>query len=142
MTNSSDTHRGGFLTKRRATLLLIGGALAGLVPRAARSGSEPQTQTTRLPIATADAGFPDLKRVGPARQVRAIGYSDGIFRVTTRDGQTSDFWEQDLRLKIDSSSAGPHRGAPVILSAGTMGDRAWVLFAAPEEISTFIKKRD
>ena len=137
MTNASDTH--GFLTKRRAMLLLIGGALAGLVPRAARSGAEPQTETTRLPITTADVGFPDLKRVGPAHHVRAISYSDGTFRVTTRDGQTSDFLEQDLRFKVDSSGTGPLRGAPVILSAGTIGDRAWVFFAAPQEIGTFIK---
>ncbi len=83
--------------------------------------------------------FPDLKRLGPAHQVHAISYSDQTFHVTTRDGQTSDFWEQDLRFKIDSSAAGPLPGAPIIVSAGTMGDRAWLFFGAPEEISDFIK---
>ncbi len=139
MTNSSDTRRDGFLTKRRATLLLIGGALAGVVPRAARLDAEPQKTTTTPPVMTAAPGFPDLKRLGPAHQVRAISYGGQTFHVTTRDGQTADFWERNLRFKIDSSAAGPLRGAPIILSAGTMGDRAWVLFGAPDEIRDFIK---
>ena len=88
---------------------------------------------------TAVPGFPDLKRLGPAHHVRTISYGGQTFRVTTRDGQTSDFWEQDVRFRIDSSAAGPIRGASIILSAGAMGDRAWVFFGAPEEISEFIK---
>jgi len=38
----------------------------------------------------------------------------------------------------DSSDDGPQKGAPAILRAGMMGDRAAVIFAAPEEISGFI----
>ena len=46
--------------------------------------------------------------------------------------------ERNLRCKTDSSQDGPHKGAPAILGAGMMGDRASVLFANPEELSGFI----
>ena len=44
-----------------------------------------------------------------------------------------------LRFRIDSSEFGPRASDPVILAARKIGDRAWVFFASPEEISTFIK---
>jgi len=59
--------------------------------------------------------------------------------VTTADGQTLDFWEVNLRLKTDSRETGPLAGKPVLMGAGMGGDRASVFFAAPEEISAFIK---
>jgi hypothetical protein len=34
---------------------------------------------------------------------------------------------------------GPARGAPAIVGAGMVGDRADVIFAAPEEISRFVR---
>jgi cytochrome c len=46
-----------------------------------------------------------------------------------------------LRFITDSGDLGPAKGAPVILPAGMMGDRASVFFAAPEEISRFIQHR-
>jgi cytochrome c len=48
-------------------------------------------------------------------------------------------WEFNLRLKTDSSNDGPQAGKPVIVGTGMQGDRAAVVFAAPEEISAFIK---
>ena len=57
------------------------------------------------------------------------------------DGKTADFWEANLRFKTDASSTGPLAGKPVIMPAGMMGDRASVFFAAPGEISTFIKQQ-
>ena len=139
MANSSDARQDRPLTKRRTTLLLIAGALVGFLPRPSRSDAVPQKPTTIPPVVTAGSGFPDLKRLGPAHQVRMIGYRDATFRVTTADGQTSEFWEWDLRFKIDSSDAGPLRGVPVIVPTGRTGDRVWVFFAAPDEISNFIK---
>jgi len=53
----------------------------------------------------------------------------------------TNFWEANLRFKTDSSDAGPAAGKPVIMRAGMMGDRASVFFAAPDEISAFIKHR-
>jgi len=138
MTNSSDARRDGPLTKRRTTLLLAAGALAGIIPGTARPNVEPQNATTTRRNPTAVPGFPNLKRLGPAYQVRMIGHRHQTLRVTTGDGQTTDFRESDLRFKIDSSAAGPLQGAPVIVPSG-MGDRAWVFFATPAEIGRFIR---
>jgi cytochrome c len=39
---------------------------------------------------------------------------------------------------IDSSENGPEKGAPGLVGAGMMGDRADAIFADPSEISPFI----
>jgi cytochrome c len=85
------------------------------------------------------SGFEDLKKLGPDRQVQAIRYCHDTYNVTTADGESADFWEANLRFKTDSSGTGPLAGKPVIMPAGMRGDRASVFFAAPEEISAFIK---
>ncbi len=81
----------------------------------------------------------DLKTLGPGQQVTAIRYCHDTFHVSTGDGQIRDFWERNLRFQTDSSKRGPKSGAPVIMRAGMMGDRASVIFATPEEISGFIR---
>lgn len=83
----------------------------------------------------------DLKKVAPENQVRAIRYCRDSYYVTTADGNVADFWEPNLRFKTDSSANGPNKDAPAIMPAGMMGDRASVIFAAPEEISTSIKQQ-
>jgi cytochrome c len=83
--------------------------------------------------------FQDLKKLGADRQVQAIRYCRDTYHVTTADGETADFWEANLRFKTDSGSTGPMAGKPVVMPAGMMGDRVSVFFAAPEEISSFIK---
>jgi cytochrome c len=50
-----------------------------------------------------------------------------------------DYWERNLRFKTDTSDIGPVQGAPAIIGAGMAGDRASVIFSAPEEISAWIK---
>jgi cytochrome c len=45
-----------------------------------------------------------------------------------------------LRLKTDSSGDGPTPGAPALIPAGMMGDRADVIFSAPDEIGKFVGK--
>lgn len=82
---------------------------------------------------------PNLKNLDPARQVRAIAYCHDTYRVTTADDKTRAFWERNLRFKTDTSSDGPKKGAPAIIAAGMMGDRAAVIFAGPGEISKFIE---
>jgi hypothetical protein len=59
--------------------------------------------------------------------------------VTTTDGKTRPFWERNLRLMTDSSENGQTNGAPAIVPAGMLGDRAVVIFAAPEEIAKMIE---
>lgn len=84
---------------------------------------------------------PDLKALEPNMQVKAITYCHDTYRVTTADGKKRAFWERNLRLKTDSSKEGPQNGAPALVPAGMMGDRADVIFAAPEEISKMIEAR-
>ncbi len=80
-----------------------------------------------------------LKTLDAASRVQAISYCGDTYRVTTADGKAHAFWERNLRLMTDSSDRGPQQGAPALVPAGMMGDRADAIFAAPEEISGFIK---
>jgi cytochrome c len=84
---------------------------------------------------------PSLKNLQASERVSGITHCRDTYRVTTADGKARAFWERNLRLKTDSSDDGPERGAPAIVSAGMMGDRADVIFAAPSEIGTTIEER-
>jgi cytochrome c len=83
----------------------------------------------------------DLKSIGPEGQVVAIRYCGDTYEITTVNGQMIPFWEFNLRFKTDSSAKGPPRGRPALVPASMMGDRAFVIFAAPEEISRFIESK-
>ncbi len=83
----------------------------------------------------------NLKATEPSLQVKAITYCHDTNRVTTADGRTRAFWERNLRLKTDSGKDGPQGGAPALVPAGMMGDRADVIFATPDEISNRIEQR-
>jgi cytochrome c len=138
---------------RRATLMLVVGGVAGIASPSARAdtglhkkGSGPTSIAIRQEtggardIKTRTAPqFHNLKEVGLERQVVAIHYHHDTYRVITADGGSTDFWEANLRFKIDSSNTGPLSGTPVILPTGMMGDRASVFFASPAEMSTLIK---
>jgi cytochrome c len=84
---------------------------------------------------------PNLKKIDPKIQVSSVALCGDTYRVTTADGNAREFWERNLRFKTDSSDEGPELGRPAILRAGMMGDRAAVIFAAPEEISAFISSK-
>jgi len=84
---------------------------------------------------------PNLRKLDPEDRVKTIQYCDDTYKVTTDDGKTRDFWEWNLRFKTDSSKEGPEKGAPAIVDAGMMGDRADVIFASPEEISAHVEKK-
>ena len=84
---------------------------------------------------------PNLKGLEPSKRVQAITYCRDTYRVTTADGKTRAFWERNLRFMTDSGKEGPESGAPAIMPAGMMGDRAAVIFAAPEEINKLIEAR-
>ncbi len=94
----------------------------------------------------ARSDMPDLKAIGPDQQVTAIRYCGDTYHVTTAAGETLAgetlaFWEFNLRFKTDSSEKGPSERRPALLPASSMGDRAFVIFAHPSEISSFIEKR-
>jgi len=84
-------------------------------------------------------GMKDLKKVGRDQQVRAVRLCRDSYFVTKADGTTAAFWESNLRFETDTSNLGPPSGTPAIMPAGMMGDRATIIFAAPEEIGRFIK---
>ena len=86
------------------------------------------------------SGKVDLKKAPPAGQVVSISHCGDTYTVKTADGKTSKVWEFNLRFKTDSSKDGPVAGKPVIVGAGMQGDRASVVFAAPAEISSFVKQ--
>ena len=81
----------------------------------------------------------DLKATGAATRVAGIKLCRDTYDVTMENGVTQQFWERNLRLKTDSSREGPPAGKPVLIQSGQEGDRAYVVFAAPTEISSMIK---
>jgi cytochrome c len=85
--------------------------------------------------------MPDLKNPTPTQQVTAIRHCGDAYAVTLGTGQTFTFWEFNVRFKTDSSKDGPPKGKPAIIRAGMMGDRAFLVFSGPEEISGFIERR-
>jgi cytochrome c len=109
------------------------------------------TRPGRTPPAAAQGGgmmgmmgggqVPNLKTLDPEERVRSINHCGDTYKVSTADGKTRDFWERNLRFKTDVSDDGPQKGAPALVPAGMMGDRADVIFASPDEISGFIAER-
>jgi cytochrome c len=84
----------------------------------------------------------ELRReVGPNNRVTSIRYCGDTYTVGVESGESHPFWEFNLRFKTDSSDEGPESGHPVLIPASMMGDRAFVIFAAPEEISGFIQSK-
>ena len=82
----------------------------------------------------------DLKKAPPDHQVEGVNYCKGTYRLKLKDGSTSDFKEFDLRFKTDSGPTGPNPGAPVLIPAGMAGDRAFLVFAEPDELKNMLKK--
>jgi cytochrome c len=85
-------------------------------------------------------GMRTLGDAQPDELVTKITYCGDAYRVTTASGKTRTLWEFNLRFKTDSSSDGPREGHPVLLAASMRGDRAFVIFARPEEISTTVRR--
>jgi cytochrome c len=97
---------------------------------AAGAGAEP-----------AEQGLMDLRReAGPHNRITSIRYCGDTYTVGVESGEFHPFWEFNLRFKTDSGDKGPEPGHPVLIPASMMGDRAFAIFAAPEEISAFIEK--
>jgi cytochrome c len=104
----------------------------GHAPRAAQGGNQ------MAGMMMGGAAVPNLKKLDPADRVQSIKHCGDTYKVATADGKIRDFWERNLRFKTDVSDDGPRKGAPAIVAAGMMGDRADVIFASPDEISGFI----
>ena len=119
--------------------------LLAFLKQASKPGAAPErtAQAQRDGMGGMMGGGPDpnLKKLEPSMEVRTITYCRDTYRVTTADGKTRVFWERNLRLKTDAGKDGPQKGVPALVAAGMMGDRADVIFAAPEEISKTIETR-
>jgi cytochrome c len=117
--------------------------LLAFLKEATQSDHPPSTQGQgRGGMGMMGAGpAPNLKKLVANTRVSSITLCGDTYRVITADGNARDFWERNLRFKTDSSEDGPERGQPAILRAGMMGDRAAIIFAVPEEISTFISSK-
>jgi cytochrome c len=117
--------------------------LLAFLKEATKPGAAPQQTSQQGGMGGMMGGphDPNLKKLDPKIQVKSIRYCRDTYRVTTADGKTRAFWERNLRFMVDSSKDGPEKGVPAIMPAGMMGDRAAVIFAAPEEINTIIEKQ-
>ncbi|MEW6688027.1 MAG: cytochrome C [Pseudomonadota bacterium] len=92
------------------------------------------------PLAGRPRAFPDLKSAPPGARVVAIRRCKDSYFVTDGAGETRPYWEFNLRFKTDSSPSGPQPGKPVMVGQGMQGDRAQVVFSAPQEISAFVRE--
>ena len=113
---------------------------------AARADIIAYLSATQGPAGARKEGLPipfqtqfDLKSTGAATRVADIKLCRDTYDVTMENGVTQQFWERNLRLKTDSSTEGPPAGKPVLIQGGMQGDRAYVVFATPAEISSMIK---
>ncbi|MGH9699761.1 MAG: c-type cytochrome [Candidatus Acidiferrales bacterium] len=81
----------------------------------------------------------DMRAAPPEGRVTRLEYCGDTYTVTTADGKRAKIWEFNLRFKSDSSSRGPFPGKPVVIGASMRGDRAFIVFASPMEISPFVQ---
>jgi len=126
------TFRGINDTQARADLIayLQAATAAGARAEAAEQGAM-----------TATPELMDLRQeAGPHNRITSIRYCGDTYTVGVESGEFHPFWEFNLRFKTDSGDKGPEPGHPVLIPASMMGDRAFAIFAAPEEISAFIEK--
>jgi cytochrome c len=117
--------------------------LLAFLKDATRPGHPPSTaaQGGQMGGMMGGGTVPNLKKLDPEDRVQAIRHCGDTYKITTADGNTRDFWERNVRFKTDVSDDGPQSGAPAIVGAGMVGDRADVIFSTPEEISAFISNR-
>jgi len=122
--------------RQRADLLtfLKDATQPGRAPKAAPGGNQMGG------MMMGGGAVPNLKKLDAEDRVQSISHCGDTYKVATADGKTRDFWERNLRFKTDVSDDGPQKGAPALVPAGMMGDRADVIFASPDEISGFISR--
>jgi cytochrome c len=109
-----------------------------------KRSTQPNSQMAQAPSMGGMMGgmmshaVPNLKKLDDASRVQSVRYCRDTYEVTTADGSKRRFFERNLRFKTDSSDDGPTKDAPALVPAGMMGDRADVIFAAPEEFANFV----
>ena len=121
---------------RRARADLIAFLRLALAP----GGAKAVVEQRLIPAEMARGQTPEpLADAGPHAQVTSVRHCRNSYFVLTADGVERPFWEQNLRLKVDSGSSGPKGGAPVLVPSGMQGDRASLVFSTPAQLSEFLK---
>lgn len=100
-----------------------------------RAASEGEAPPTRRAFT-----LPELKQAPTSAVITRVRHCGDTYFVTNGDDKTIPYWEFNLRFKTDSSASGPTAGRPVLVSQGMQGDRAQLVFARFEEISSFIRE--
>ena len=115
--------------------------LIAFLKEATKSGAKiAQTQGGMGGMMMGGGQVPNLKHLDPEDQVQSVRYCKDTYVVATADGKKRKFWERNLRLKTDSGEDGPTKGAPALVPAGMAGDRADLIFSAPDEIGQFVRQ--
>ncbi len=107
--------------------------------QAVSAGDRESLPKEKLEAAMQAGKLPDLKALPPGQRVKDIRYCGDTYRVMTHTGEARPIWEFNLRFKTDASTRGPKPGLPVLLRASMRGDRFFIIFSDPKEISTFIQ---
>jgi cytochrome c len=84
---------------------------------------------------------PDLSSVGANQRITKIRHCGDAYVVSTADGKEFPFWENNVRLKIDTSPRRPKMGQPVLLRSGMVGDRVSIVFSSVAQIRTLISEK-
>ncbi len=124
------------MPKNRNTMVIAAAVLLGVI-------GAPDALILGYGSAVAHQQGPKLHLMDapPDQQIEAITYCNGTYRVTTKEGSAIEYPEFDLRFKTDSTPDGPPPGIPMVINAGMKGDRGFVIFSIPGEISAFIKAK-
>ena len=93
------------------------------------------------PARAQSTGPEDLRALPAERQITAVGYCAGLYRVRLADGSEREFKEYDVSFKTDTTSLGPLAGKPALVPTGRLGDRAIVVFGRLEELRTLVVPR-
>lgn len=120
---------------RLVAILVLAGAL-GAGPALAQQGGMMQPGQGGM---MGQRQMLNLKELPPERTVEAVRYCKGQYFVSTTAGDILEFPEFNLRIKTDMSENGPAGGKPALIPAAMMGDRAFLVFAEPGEISSYVK---
>ena len=141
--------RGRLRTLRRRSLLAAIASIAATLTLTRRGYSDEtlasnvggdnarlSREILRRSSGAAPAATIDLRTLGPEHQVASISNLGDSYGVVTASGKVVSYSEVDLRFKTDASDHGPAERTPVLMP--TSSDRAFVVFASPREISSFI----
>ena len=118
---------------------LVGDAVARADIVAFLVATQPAGGGARTDLPRVPEGRLDLKSAGPGTTVAAIAYCRDTYTLKMGNGSALQFWESNLRFKTDSSADGPAALKPVLVPGGQQGDRSYLVFATPGEISAMVK---